>query len=147
MDAAAVDIDEMLDLLRHRGAKITTARRAVLEEFARTEGLHLSAEELGERVQQRYPEVHISTVYRTLDFLEREGILTRVHVNNGPSAYHFVANAHHHAVCNQCGDEIELSPSLFRPVATKLLAEHGFVADPSHLTITGICATCAARPS
>ncbi len=130
-----------------RGAKITTARRAVLEEFSRTEGLHLSAEELGERIQRRYPEVHISTVYRTLEFLEREGIVTRVHVNNGPSAYHFAANAHHHAVCNQCGDEIELAPSLFRPVATKLLAEHGFVADPSHLTITGTCADCASRLS
>ena len=105
----------MLDTLRRRGAKITTARRAVLEEFARTEGLHLSAEELGERIQHRYPEVHISTVYRTLEFLEREGIVTRVHVNNGPSAYHFVANAHHHAVCNRCGREIELPPASSGP--------------------------------
>jgi Fur family transcriptional regulator, ferric uptake regulator len=147
MDAAAIDIDEVLETLRRRGAKITTARRAVLEEFARTEGLHLSAEDLGARVQARYPEVHISTVYRTVDFLEREGIVTRVHVNNGPSAFHFVTNAHHHAVCTHCGTEIELPVTVFRPVANKLLTDHGFVADPSHLTITGTCATCAARPS
>jgi Fe2+ or Zn2+ uptake regulation protein len=143
MAARTVDIERMLDALRASGAKITTARRAVLEEFARTEGEHLSAEELTERVQVRYPEVHLSTVYRTLEFLEREGLVTRVHVNNGPSAYHFAGNAHHHAVCDRCGREIELPASLFRPVATKLLADYGFVAAPSHLTVTGTCASCA----
>ena len=145
MVAPAVDVDEMLDSLRQGGAKITTARRAVLEEFARTEALHLSAEELTERIQQRYPEVHLSTVYRTLDFLERAGVLTRVHVNNGPSAYHFAANAHHHAVCEHCGAVLELPARFFRPVTTRLLTEHGFVADPSHLTITGTCAACSAE--
>ena len=103
MAAPTMDIDAMLDALRGSGAKITTARRAVLEEFARTEGQHVSAEELTERVQARYPEVHLSTVYRTLEFLEREGLITRVHLKDGPAAYHFTANAHHHAVCDRCG--------------------------------------------
>jgi Fur family transcriptional regulator, ferric uptake regulator len=144
MDATAVDVEDLLAALRESGAKITTARRAVLEEFARTEGQHLSADELTERVQARYPDVHLSTVYRTLEFLERAGLVTRVHVGDGPSAYHFAGNAHHHAVCDRCGAEIELSPAYFRPVAIKLLAEHGFVAAPRHLTVTGTCAACSA---
>jgi Fe2+ or Zn2+ uptake regulation protein len=143
MAAPAVDVDEILAALRNSGAKITTARRAVLEEFARTEGQHTSAEELTERVQARYPEVHLSTVYRTLEFLEREGLITRVHVKDGPAAYHFAANAHHHAVCDRCGREIELPAGFFRPVTRKLEADYGFVASPTHLTVTGTCASCA----
>ena len=143
MAAPAVDIDAMLDALRGSGAKITTARRAVLEEFARTEGQHVSAEELTERVQARYPEVHLSTVYRTLEFLEREGLITRVHVKDGPAAYHFAANAHHHAICDTCGREIELPATFFRPVTRKLEADYGFVASPTHLTVTGTCAACS----
>ncbi len=144
MDAPAVDISDLVAALRESGAKITTPRRAVLEEFARTEGEHLSAEELTDRVQVRYPDVHLSTVYRTLEFLERAGLVTRVHVGSGPSAYHFAGNAHHHAVCDQCGTEIELPSAYFRPVSAKLLAEHGFVASPRHLTVTGTCAACSA---
>jgi len=143
MTGTAVDITPMLEALRGSGAKITTARRAVLEEFARTEGEHLSAEELSERVRVRYPEVHLSTVYRTLEFLERGGLITRVHVKDGPAAYHLAGNAHHHAVCDRCGREIELPAGFFRPVTRKLAADYGFVASPTHLTVTGTCASCA----
>ena len=144
MARTAVDIEPLLEDLRASGAKITTARRAVLEEFARAEADHLSAEELTDRVQARYPEVHLSTVYRTLEFLERADLLTRVHVKDGPAAYHFAADAHHHAVCDRCGREIELPAAFFRPVTRKLEADYGFVASPTHLTVTGTCATCAA---
>jgi len=144
MVSPSVDVDEMLATLRGSGAKITTARRAVLEEFARGEGEHLSAEELTERVQVRYPEVHLSTVYRTLEFLEQAGMLTRVHVKDGPAAYHFAGDAHHHAVCDTCGREIELPAAIFRPITRKLEADYGFVASPTHLTVTGTCADCAA---
>ncbi|HVN50880.1 MAG TPA: Fur family transcriptional regulator [Acidimicrobiales bacterium] len=143
MAGTAVDITPMLEALRGSGAKITTARRAVLEEFTRTDDEHLSAEELTERVRVRCPEVHLSTVYRTLEFLEREGLITRVHLKDGPAAYHFAGNAHHHAVCDRCGREIELPAGFFRPVTRKLEADYGFVASPTHLTVTGTCASCA----
>jgi Fur family transcriptional regulator, ferric uptake regulator len=143
MAAPVVDVDEMLAALRRRGAKITTARRAVLEEFARTGGQHVSAEELTEQIQARYPEVHLSTVYRTLEFLEREGLITRVHMKDGPAAYHFAADAHHHAICDRCGREIELPATFFQPVTRKLEADYGFVASPTHLAVTGTCATCS----
>ncbi|HVN52583.1 MAG TPA: hypothetical protein VMT43_14200, partial [Acidimicrobiales bacterium] len=65
------------------------------------------------------------------------------HVKDGPAAYHLVGNAHHHAVCDRCGKEIELPAGFFRPITRKLEADYGFVASPTHLTVTGTCASCA----
>jgi Fe2+ or Zn2+ uptake regulation protein len=141
-------LDELLDALRDQGAKITTARRAVLEEFLEVEDLHLSAEELTARIQVHYPEVHLSTVYRTLEFLDQAEVLTRVQVGHGPTCYHLHANVHHHAVCDSCGTTLDLPSSMLGALSNLLLREHGFVARPNHLTINGTCASCrAAAPT
>ena len=141
-------LEELLDALRDQGAKITTARRAVLDELIKVEDLHLSAEELTSRIQVHYPEVHLSTVYRTLEFLDHAQVLTRVQVGHGPTSYHLHANVHHHAVCDSCGATLDLPSSLLRPLTKVLLREHDFVARPNHLTINGTCASCrsAATP-
>ena len=54
------------------------------------------------KIQQQHPEVHLSTVYRTLDSLEKLGIVEHTHVGHGPAVYH-VGVTHQHLVCEECG--------------------------------------------
>jgi Fe2+ or Zn2+ uptake regulation protein len=145
MPAPVATLDEMLEILRQRGDRITMARRAVLEELIDAPDSHLSADALAERIHRRYPDIHLSTVYRTVEFLTQAGLLTEVHVGHGPSSYHFAADSHHHAVCDRCGREVELPADLFEPVTSRLRRDYGFEADPSHLTISGRCADCQAE--
>ena len=49
-----------------------------------------------------HPEIHLSTVYRTLDSLHEWGLVEHVHRPHGPSFFH-LAGAHRHLVCEQCG--------------------------------------------
>ena len=137
-------LEALLGRLRDQGERITVARRTVLETLLAEPDSHLSADELAQRIQRTQPSIHLSTVYRTVEFLTDTGILTEVRVGHGPSSYHFATDAHHHAVCDRCGTEVALPADLFEAVTTRLRDEHGFESDPHHLTITGLCADCAA---
>ena len=135
--------DDTSTVLRDRGLRVTTARRAVLERL-RTAGTdHLSADELAADVRRRHPSVHLSTVYRTLDTLSDAGLITLSRFADRPAAYHLTDDVHHHAVCTSCGATLVVSPAVLDPVRRTLLKEYGFRADPHHLTIEGRCADCA----
>jgi Fe2+ or Zn2+ uptake regulation protein len=136
-------IDELLDWVRAAGGRLTTARRAVLEVVLAAGDEHLTAEEVASRVHRVTPEVHLSTVYRTLESLERLGVLRQARLGAGPVSYHLAADEHHHAVCTSCGAVIVLPASSLASVTRRLAKDHGFVAAPQHLTITGRCADCA----
>ena len=60
---------------------------------------HRTAEELGAEVQAIAPDVHMSTIYRNLDDLERLGVVVHAHLGHGPATYHLAAGAHGHFVC------------------------------------------------
>ena len=61
---------------------------------------HLTAEELAQVVQSRAPDMHISTVYKNLDELQRLGVVLHSHLGHGPATYQLTANAHAHFICD-----------------------------------------------
>ena len=133
----------MLERVRASGGRITTARRAVLQALLDAGAEHLTAEDVASRVHRTTPEVHPSTVYRTLESLERLGVLRQARLGAGPVSYHLAADEHHHAVCTKCGRVIVLPASSVSSITRRLAKDHGFVAAPQHLTIAGLCADCA----
>ena len=137
-----IELDDLLHELRHRGARVTTARRLVLAELARSSEEHPTAEQLAERIQRAHPDVHLSTVYRTLDFLDESGLVFRARFGDGATTYHLSRDRHHHAVCDRCGTVIELPDRAFDAVTNRLRRDHGFEAAPRHLTIIGRCSSC-----
>lgn len=145
MAARAVDVDDVLALVRDRGGRVTEARRAVVEALLSGAGEHLTAETVAERVQVRHPDVHLSTVYRTLEALEALGVASHVHLGHGPSTYHLAGEAHHHAVCDTCGRVVELPLDLFDDVGARVEAETGFRIAPEHFALSGRCRRCAQR--
>ena len=145
--APAVRADDVLAMLRARGGRVTTARRAVVEALVAGGGEHVTADDIAATVQARHPEVHRSTVYRTLDALEDLGVLTHVHLGHGPSSYHLAAAPHHHAVCESCGAVLELPGDVLDDVAAWLEEHHGFALAAQHFALAGTCASCRALRS
>lgn len=138
-------LDDLLDRLRAGGARITPARRQVLQTLVEAGSDHLTAEQIASRIHRTSPDLHVSTIYRTLDFLEESGVVVRAGFGDGAATYHLAGDHHHHAVCEVCGTTIELADSTFAGVVRKLARDHGFVAAPRHLTISGRCRRCATR--
>jgi Fur family ferric uptake transcriptional regulator len=137
------DLDEILTDLRASGERITTARRAVLQVLLDHPDEHLTMDEVAALVHASAPEVHLSTVYRTVEFLEQAGVLVNVHLQGSPASYHFTGDAHHHARCDECGTTIALPATSFDALVRRLARDHGFEAHPHHLVIPGRCAACA----
>jgi Fur family transcriptional regulator, ferric uptake regulator len=144
--SAAVTIDAVLELVRRRGGRVTEARRAVVAALVDGRHEHLTAELVAGRVQESQPDVHLSTVYRTLDSLEALGVVSHVHLGHGPSTYHLDTEPHHHAACDTCGTIVHLPGDLYDEVVARVRAETGFVATPPHFSLTGRCPACTAAP-
>jgi Fur family ferric uptake transcriptional regulator len=49
---------------------------------------------------------------------------------------------HHHLVCRECGNVIDLDESALTPLKESLLHDYQFSAELRHLGILGLCANC-----
>jgi Fur family ferric uptake transcriptional regulator len=135
-------VQRLLDLLRAEGGRVTTGRRAIVQALMTAPDHHVTADDVAEIVQADHPDVHLSTVYRTLEALERLGALVRLNLGPGPAIYHLADHAHHHFVCERCGAVIELDVTLVGPSVDALVQRHQ-IGEAHRLTITGRCRECA----
>jgi len=124
--------------------KLTPQRRLVLDAI-HDANAHLTAEDIISCVQARMPEVHRSTVYRTLELLERTGCVYQSELSGRIIYHHADEGHHHHLVCSECARVVECEESLFESVERSLAERHGFSATLRHLVISGLCAECASR--
>jgi len=142
MAIAGVDsVEGALALLRERGGRVTSARVLLLRALFDSRG-HRTAEELGAEVQARAPEVHISTIYRNLDDLERLGVVVHAHLGHGPATYHLAAGAHGHFVCEECGAMVEAPDEIFDGLSRAAKSRFAFAINPHHFAILGRCKGC-----
>jgi Fur family ferric uptake transcriptional regulator len=144
-EPAALDlstVEQVLAMVRSRGGRATPSRRVLLEVLFEAEG-HLSADEIAAAVQARAPDVHISTIYRNLEELERLGVVLHSHLGHGPASYQLASLAHAHFICERCGATLEAPEDLFRGIARSAKNRLGFSIDPRHFAIFGRCAGCA----
>jgi Fe2+ or Zn2+ uptake regulation protein len=139
---ADAQIDGILDRLRGSGGRVTTGRRAIVRALLTAEDHHVTAEDIAALVQAEQPDVHLSTVYRTLDALQQLGVVDRVDLGLGGAIYHLTDHAHHHLVCEVCGSVTEAHDGAFARLADDLAVAYGFVVSAQHLAITGRCAQC-----
>ncbi len=135
-------VDDVFALLRAMGGRATPSRRIILEVLFETDG-HLTAEELTAAVQRRSPDVHLSTIYRNLEELQKLGVIDHAHLGHGPATYLLASHSHAHFVCDQCGKRVEARDELFSELASKAKRELGFTIDPHHFAMLGRCSDCA----
>jgi len=129
---------EILARLRANGGRVTTARRALITALVEAH-THVSADDLAGLVQAAHPDVHRSTIYRTLDALEHLDVVDHVHLGHGRAMYHLADEPHHHLVCERCGCVIEVPDGLFADLAETLQSRYGFSIRPHHFAVLGRC--------
>jgi Fur family ferric uptake transcriptional regulator len=133
---------DITDALNKQGYRLTPQRLMVVSAIEESDD-HISAEEIYSQVVAKYPNVNISTVYRTLELLKRLGLVTETDLGGGRVRYHPADKGHHHhLICQECGAMIDLDESLLEPLKDALLREHDFIADLRHLAIHGRCVKC-----
>ncbi|WP_367134372.1 Fur family transcriptional regulator [Saccharothrix sp. HUAS TT1] len=129
--------------LHERGLRMTPQRQLVLD--AVRELGHATPERICQRVQVTAPTVNITTVYRTLDLLDRLGLVRHTHLGHGAPNYSVDEHEHVHLVCHRCGRVDEVPCDLLAPLGGTLRERHGFELDASHLALSGTCRECLSQ--
>ncbi|MDX1659983.1 MAG: transcriptional repressor [Nitriliruptorales bacterium] len=134
----------LLERLRHRGWRLTAQRRVIAEAMA-GDHVHLAADEVFERARERLPEVSLATVYNTLNELVSMGELAEITHTDGRKRYDpNVAEPHHHLVCVDCGEMLDVITEDPRLPTDQ---QHGFELLGVETTFRGRCPDCAASVS
>ncbi|GAA3603840.1 transcriptional repressor [Kineosporia mesophila] len=128
--------------LRERGLRATPQRRSVLR--AVSELGHATPEDVCDFVETDSGDtVNLSTVYRSLELMEKIGVVSHTHLTHGSPTYQVASHVNHlHLVCRGCGRIDEADLDLARPLADAVRAAHGFETDLAHLSLHGTCAQC-----
>ncbi|WP_347058127.1 Fur family transcriptional regulator [Blastococcus sp. HT6-30] len=137
----------LAEQLRARGLRLTPQRARVLAAVSAL--AHTTPEAIGARLREEAgpggsaPDT--STVYRTLELLERLGLVWHTHLGRGAPVYHAAERPHLHVVCNSCGEICSVAPDLLDEVAERLAADLGFTVDVGHVALSGTCRACRDR--
>jgi Fur family ferric uptake transcriptional regulator len=130
------------DELSHRGYRMTPQRMMIVSAIESSDN-HISAEDIYEQVAAKYPNVNVSTVYRTLELLEQLGLVTKTEMGVGRIMYHPIEKGHHHhLICRECGSIIDLDESIMEHLKETILRDYQFTAELRHLGILGLCSDC-----
>jgi Fur family transcriptional regulator, ferric uptake regulator len=140
-----VDTKRASAALRAAGHRPTPQRLLILEVLGDADG-HVTADEIYQRVQEIYPCINVSTVYRTLEALKDRGIVTETNLGEGRREFELRERGqHHHLVCKACGAVEAIDDDAFAPVRAYALERHGFRAEMEHYAVFGLCAACTVR--
>lgn len=127
--------------LKRNGMRLTPQRRLIID-LIHDKPTHLTAEEIIKYVQEQMPGVNKSTVYRTLELLERSGCVYKSELDNHVVYHHADEGHHHHLVCERCGRIIECDEDVITPLEEALEKRYGFHVHLQHMVINGICQDC-----
>ena len=118
-----------------------TPQRQLVLDAVRELG-HATPEQICAQVQRSAPAVNITTIYRTLDLLERIGLVRHTHLGHGAPTYSEQEHEHVHLVCHRCGTVTEAATDLMDDLADRLRREIGFELDATHIALSGTCSDC-----
>lgn len=129
--------------LRAAGQRVTPQRMMILAAFTHP-GEHLTADEVYSRVEMLVPALNRSTVYRTLELFRDIGLVSETDLGGGVRHFELLGEArHHHLVCQNCGQMIELDDELIAPLRAAVQTRYGFYPAIDHLAVFGLCSCCA----
>jgi Fe2+ or Zn2+ uptake regulation protein len=130
-------------LLRQQGHRLTPQRLEVLK-VIKAHGRHMTAEEIHAAILPQQPFLDIATVYRALQWLQSVGLAAPISLGEGKLhfEYHKPGEHHHHLICQECGQHIQISDEHLATLKADLLQRYGFALQVDHLALTGRCAGC-----
>lgn len=142
-------IQHIKEALHDARYKLTPQREVTLRVLLENESAHLSAEDVFMKVKDKYPEIGLATVYRTLELLNELKILDKINFGDGVSRYDLrkegAEHFHHHLVCINCGSVEEIEEDLLGEVEKKVENDFQFKITDHRLTFHGICRTCTLK--
>lgn len=102
----------------------------------------LGPQEVLDAAQDHVPRLGLATVYRTLNGLVDEGVLSVVELPGVPPRYEVAGkHHHHHFICRGCARVFETGACTEH---IRVAPPSGFVVEEHEVILRGLCGDCAA---
>jgi len=133
--------------LREKGIRLTRQRRVILEVMDNAEQ-HLDVDQILARAQKIDPDVHLVTVYRTIDLLKKEGLIDELDLLHLRGDRHYYETHgprdHIHVACLRCGKVREFESRLYEQLKEQIARDFEMQVTVSRTEVGGICNACLA---
>lgn len=132
--------------LHAEGGRMTAQRRLILEVLESYPD-HPTAEEIYLRARESDETLHLSTVYRTLRWLEEEGFVSPCWFEDDRRQERFDMGLdgnldHHHFRCQECNQIVEFSEPLIERIKALYQEQNGGRVESATLILYGVCEAC-----
>lgn len=140
-------LDQITQKLHADGGRMTAQRRLILEVLDQYTD-HPTAEEVYLRARLRDETLHLSTVYRTLRWLEDNGYVNTRWFDGDRRQERFDTvtsseHDHYHFRCRHCNEIIEFPEPLVEQIKAHYEAVTGCRVDSAELNLYGVCMRCS----
>lgn len=133
-------------ILRKKGLKVTEQREVVYKVLIENSGNHLTVEEIYEKSQVYRDDLGLATVYRTILLFDKLHIVDKVLLRDDIYRYELVEeeskHCHHHLICTECHDIIEVGDELLDSVEKTLKETYNFEVKNHKAKFYGLCSKC-----
>jgi Fur family ferric uptake transcriptional regulator len=126
------------------GYRVTPQRQLILDAICQLGG-HVTPEQVYDHVHAITPSLNRATVYRTLNFLADQRIISLAALPGGQQRYELAGpEPHHHLICRQCHAALEVPANEMHQIFRQIQRRYNFVIDMEHISFLGQCAHCQA---
>ena len=137
-------VSQAFERLRSQGGRMTNQRRLLLS-ILDSLGEHPTAEELLLIAHKQDPDLNLSTVYRTLRWLEAENLVSARLFAEERRQERFDAalpSEHHHFMCTRCKNVIEFDTDLLVDIKSQFQDSSGASVRTGSIVLYGLCPKC-----
>jgi Fur family transcriptional regulator, ferric uptake regulator len=141
----AASTGRLQQTLGAKGIRLTRQRRVLLQVMEDAEQ-HLDVDQILERAQKIDPEVHLVTVYRTIDLLKKHGLIDELDLLHLRGDRHYYETHgprdHIHVACLKCGKVREFESRLYEQLKEQIARDFHMKVTVSRTEVGGYCAEC-----
>jgi Fur family ferric uptake transcriptional regulator len=124
-----------------KGYRHTKQRKAILEILENAE-FPIHAEDIFLKLKDRGMDISLSTIYRNLDMLTKEGLVVKSYMLGEDKARFALPDKKNYLVCEKCGKIVIIDNCPFDKFKEELIEVHGFDITGHSIEVYGICPDC-----
>ena len=122
----------------------TLQRKIILDALTKLK-THPAVEEVYAEIQNDYPSISKTTVYRNLRLLTKNGVIREVSLPDGFERYDPRTDHHYHFKCRNCGKIFDIDMEYLAGINDSVQEKYSFQVDEHDIVFMGVCAGCGKK--
>lgn len=135
----------LVEQIKKSRGRMTPQRELILHHLVDHQQELLTVDDLLHLCQKDNKQINMTTIYRNLEFLEKNNLIYKLNIDHTTSGFKLPCNAtdhHHHMICRSCGRMVVLDYCPMSPELLEKARNSGFTITDHNLDLYGLCESC-----